>query len=247
MNKQKLLYFAAGVSCLIFVSVLLHNADAIFGGLSKNDDVEEASITLEENLRQNEGKDFSKNKNSEPQAEQTQSAQNHNGDAVVYVTGAVKRPGVYTVAEGTRIYQLLDLAGGFTEDADKSAVNLATKVSDGAQIDFPSCVETAQKGTKNYNGTRTSKQSSGYIKNSSSSYSRKAKAENTQTGALVDINSASQEELDSLPGVGAKTAELIVNYRREHGRFERIEDLLEIKGIGAKKYEKLKDKITVGN
>lgn len=244
MKKSGLLYCAAAVCCLLFTAMLLHNADSIFGGFSKSRDVEEATIPSSEIAKDKE-ENYSRGKQDSFE-QNSRSPQDESGDISVFVTGAVKRPGVYNVPSGARVYQLLARAGGFTEDADKSAVNLAAKVRDGAQIDFPSCVETAQKGNRNYKSTKTSKQSSGDVKNSSSSRSRRTKSEDNPLGSLIDINSASEEELDTLPGVGAKTAALIVNYRNEHGKFERIEDLLDVKGIGTKKYAKLKDRITVG-
>lgn len=242
MNKTKLLYIAGGVACLLFAAVLLNNADNILGGFGKNDEVVEGTLDAVEKTGQNAAPESDK-----PQA--AENLQNDNeGEAVVYVTGSVKRPGVYTVAAGTRIYKVVALAGGFTEDADRSAVNLAAKVKDGAQIDFPSCVETAQKGYKTAKSSSRSgrAKNTGYSESDNRSGKRRRKSADTSSVGVVDINSASEEELDSLPGVGARTAALIVQYRQSHGRFKRKEDLLEIRGIGVKKYEKLKDYVTVG-
>lgn len=224
---------------MLFASVMLHSADDIFGRFSKQDKVIEETIEATEKTGQN----VTGESNSVPVSENSESE----GEAVVYVTGAVKRPGVYTVTAGTRIYKVVALAGGFTEDADRSAINLAAKVKDGAQIDFPSCVETAQKAYKTAkSSSRTKTGKTTYKRSNYESGKRRRKSADSFSVGVVDINSASEEELDSLPGVGAKTAALIVQYRQTHGRFERKEDLLEIRGIGAKKYEKLKDYVTVG-
>ncbi len=216
MKSNRILFVVFGIACLLLFSVLLHN----FGGslMNASDEVAEESVDVTE-------------RSSIETAQDTAESSENSGEIVVYVNGAIKKPGVYTVAAGTRVYQVLDRAGGFTEDADKSAVNLAAKVKDGQQISFPSCVETAQKSYKK--GTRSSNNVS----------KRSGKSE---VAGKVNLNSASQEEIESLPGVGAKTAEKIISYRKQNGSFARIEDILLVKGIGPKKYEKMKDRLTVG-
>lgn len=239
MDRKKFLYIGCAVGCLLFASFVLHNADNIFGRFSKEEDVVEESIEAPK-----EG-----TAETERPTQREASAEAEEGECVVYVIGAVKHPGVYTVPNGTRVYKLLSLAGGFSEDADKAAVNLAAKVKDGEEINFPSCVETAQKGYRASGSSSrksSSAKSSDDTRQSESSSTRRTRRNANGSGAIVNINSASEEELDSLPGVGAKTAALIVEYRRQHGRFERKEDLLSVRGIGAKKYEKLKDHVTVG-
>jgi len=241
VDRKKLLYVACGVACLLFAAVLLHNADGILRGFSKHDDVVEESIEVPKES----AAEFAAE--SQPSA-QRESGQAPEGECVVYVVGSVKHPGVYTVPQGTRIYKVLSLAGGFTEDADKAAVNLAATVSDGVQINFPNYIETAQKGYRTgESSSRKSASDKNYGYNSSSNSSkRRSSSGEKSVASLVDLNKASEEELNALPGVGAKTAALIVEYRQRHGRFERKEDLLEIRGIGVKKYEKLRDYVTVG-
>lgn len=218
MKNNKWLFTAAGIACLLFSSVLLHNHGGDFFK-SKSDVVEETITVSKEADR--------------PQP--VGNASDSYGKIVVYVNGAVKKPGVFSVTEGTRLYEVLSLAGGFTEDADRSAVNLAARVKDGQQVNFPSCIETAQKGYKS--STRSSK------KNSATGYK---KSQTKISSSKINLNSATQEELENLPGVGAKTAKLIIDYRNENGDFTRLEDLLQIKGIGAKKYEKMKGSLTLG-
>ena len=216
MKRGKLLFCAAGIACLMLCAVLLHSFD---GKYSDTDKVSEESISVTQDAERG-GMENS----------QTEDAEN---EIVVYVSGAVKKPGVFTVPEGTRVYQLLERAGGFAEEADRSAVNLAAKVKDGTQITFPSCVETAQKGYRSGN------------RRSSRRGAKNAPSEK-DSGGKVNVNSASQEELETLNGIGPKMAERIIDYRRRNGNFARLEDLLLVKGIGPKKYEKIKDSLTLG-
>lgn len=145
----------------------------------------------------------------------------------VYVSGAVARPGLYELPAGIRAQEAVEAAGGFTEAANQEKVNLAKKLKDGSQVNVP-----ALKGSKKaITGTNAS--------------AGKANIGSQQKQAgLVNINTASITELDSLPGVGEVTAQRIVEYRQQHP-FTRIEDIMQVKGIGEAKFNKMKDRLTV--
>ena len=138
----------------------------------------------------------------------------------VYLCGAVQRPDVYEVPKGTRLHEVLKLAGGFREDAAEDAVNLASLAEDGSMIRVPTKEEATQ--------------GAGCIELSLEAESGK-----------VDLNRADKEELMKLPGVGERKAEQILAYRKAHGRFRSIEEIKNIPGIKDKAFEKLKDSITV--
>lgn len=142
--------------------------------------------------------------------------------AQIYVDigGQVKNPGVYTVKEGTRLFEVIEKAGGLTEDAFIDQVNRAEVVTDGQKIVIPSAGDVQQSLPQQ---TSSGKNVSG----------------------LVNINSADSQTLQEIPGVGPATAEKIIAYRTENGRFSSIEDLKNVSGIGDKTFEKMKDKITV--
>lgn len=145
----------------------------------------------------------------------------------VYVSGAVARPGLYELPAGIRAQEAVEAAGGLTEAANQEKVNLAKKLKDGSQVNVP-----ALKGSKKaITGTNASA--------GTASIGRQQK----QVG-LVNINTASITELDSLPGVGEVTAQRIVEYRQQHS-FTRIEDIMQVKGIGEAKFNKMKDRLTV--
>jgi competence protein ComEA len=142
----------------------------------------------------------------------------------------VRMPGVYEVSPGSRVYQAVDKAGGMTPDADPVAINLALPLADGVHIHVPARgeapVDTSPQNTPAGNDqARTSASSS---------------SENHR----IDINSADTTLLQTLKGVGPKTAASIVSYRKENGSFRSVEELLKVKGIGPKKLDALRDCVT---
>ena len=149
---------------------------------------------------------------------------------VVYVTGAVARPGVYSLPAGSRVYQLVEKSGGLTDEADAESINLAAKLADGVHVHVPREGE-AKAPTQGFMTRRI----------------RKREFLDSASAGLIDINKASKEDLERLPGIGPKTAEAIIAYRESHGFFERVEDLLQVKGIGPKKLEAIRSLITVGS
>lgn len=142
---------------------------------------------------------------------------------VVDVSGAVVSPAVVTLPDGSRVDDAIRAAGGLTAEADQSAINRAAKLTDGQKIVVPRVGEAlpATDATGTSTGTVTTEP------------------------ALVNINTATAEELDELPGVGPATAEAIITDREESGPFASIEDLMRVSGIGEKKFEKLKNSICV--
>jgi len=142
------------------------------------------------------------------------------GPVQVYVTGAISSPGLYTLPPGSRVDGLLSMAQGPLPDADLSQVNLARPLRDGEHIYVPMQGESPPAGR---------------LDSTSSSL-----------GPLVNINSASLEELMTLPGIGQVKAQAILDYRRQNGPFQRTDELLKVPGIGAVTYERNKDLVTVG-
>ncbi|MCA1063473.1 helix-hairpin-helix domain-containing protein [Rossellomorea sp. AcN35-11] len=139
----------------------------------------------------------------------------------VDVKGEVVRPGLYEVRQGDRLKFVIDRAGGFTEQADKKVINLAVKVADEMMIYVPRIgeIETPPQISA-LNGSEPSKDK-------------------------ININTASQEEFETLPGIGPAKASSFVQYREENGPFSSIDDIKNISGIGEKTFEKLKEYISV--
>lgn len=147
-------------------------------------------------------------------------------EIVVYVAGAVNRPGVVQLAEGARAKDAVDACGGFLPTADTNGVNLAQKLKDGMQVTVPE---------KSPQGTAAQGAAGG----------AQAGAVKSLPEGMVNINTADEKELDKLPGVGPAMAKRIVEYRTENGAFQAPEEIKRVKGIGDAKYEKMKDKIAL--
>lgn len=148
-------------------------------------------------------------------------------DIVVHVVGAVMRPDVYTLPCGSRVADAIKAAGGGLGNAALSSLNLARILADGEQV-YVLTVDEAESGA-------AGAASAGAVAPGASAAS---------SGEVVDINTASAAELDALPGVGPSTAQKIVDDREANGPFSTPEDLMRVSGIGAKKFDALKDLVT---
>jgi competence protein ComEA len=150
---------------------------------------------------------------------------------MVYVTGAVKNPGVYTLEEGKRVKDAIEAAGGNLPEADLLRLNLAQKLRDEDKLyvprvgEFPEGQEEPGRGNTGMAGATVGISSSSDNK--------------------ININTADLVELDTLPGIGPTTAQKIIDYRNQNGPFKSIEEIKNVSGIGDKKFEEIKDKIKV--
>lgn len=166
-------------------------------------------------------------------------------ELAVHVSGAVARPGLYRVAQGARVADALDKAGP-TEEADLNAINLAAALVDGQKVSVPfkgaanpllGAAGTGSGGAQKYSSTF------GYGSTASTAPGAGQSA-GGQTG-LININTAGTAELDTLPGIGLTLAQRIIQHREVNGPFKQIEDIKNVSGIGDKKFEDIKDRITV--
>ena len=145
----------------------------------------------------------------------------------VYICGEVIKPGVYELSGDSRIYEAVDAAGGFTENAARESVNLASKVSDGMQITIYNKEEAASLPAGSGSAVGNTGQGG------------------TSGSGLVNLNTATKEELMTLKGIGEAKAEDIIRYREKSGGFKKIEDIMKISGIKEAGFQKIKDNITV--
>ena len=170
----------------------------------------------------------------------------------IHIAGAVKHPGLYTVPTGTRVAGAIKAAGGSTGDADVDAINLAEKVVDGEKVYIPRKNEGAQQAEP---GNTIGKASDIPGDNAPVTSSPSSAHDTPAHGQAVDkiqpgegkinINTASAQELQRLPGVGAATAERIIAYRQHNGGFKKPDDLMDVGGIGDKKMAKLRPYVSV--
>lgn len=156
---------------------------------------------------------------------------------VVQVSGAVKNPGLYSLPSGSRVQDALDAAGGVTNIADPSALNLAAFIQDGERIEVPSTGLGLLPSGPNRLGDAPS-----FIAPPTPGLQDAAPA---SVAGKINLNTATQTDLESLPGIGPSLAERIIAYREQNGPFKAIEDIQKVKGIGPAIFAKIKDLIVV--
>lgn len=165
---------------------------------------------------------------------------------IVDVIGEVNNPGVVTLNEGSRIIDAINAAGGRTEEADISRINLAYVLEDGVQLYVPRIGENINKTSQIENNNEEAKGQ--YIKSDAGEgiiTTEFAKQAKETTNTKININTANKEKLETLPGIGESTAQKIIEYREKNGKFKTIEDIKKVSGIGDSKYNTLKEKIIV--
>lgn len=154
---------------------------------------------------------------------------------VIYIAGAVKNEGIYELDENSRISDCIENAGGLVEGANIKNINLAYVVEDGMKIYIPNYSEENEiKDETNL-----------YVSKENESTTVSASDNTNKLKSKININTANQTELETLPGIGASTAKKIIEYRKEKGKFSSIQDIKKVNGIGESKYSKIKDYITV--
>lgn len=158
-----------------------------------------------------------------------------NNTIVVHITGEVNYPGVVVLKEGARVVDAIEAGGGETDKADLGSLNLAYMLSDGEKIYVPNKEETSQENQEKEYIT-SAKDNSEQSENG---------AKSTDINLKININTAKQEELTQITGVGESTAKKIIEYRTQNGKFKSIEDIKNIPGIGDSKFNAMKEEITV--
>jgi competence protein ComEA len=146
-------------------------------------------------------------------------------EVVVQVAGAVELPGVYHLADGSRVTDLITAAGGPAADADLQAMALASRLTDGQRVQVPHQGEV--------------------LPSTATGGAAAAAAGGTVPASPVDLNAASEADLDALPGVGPTTARAIVAYREAHGPFHQVDDLTDVQGIGPARLDALRELVKV--
>jgi len=154
-------------------------------------------------------------------ADKVKEKQAENKQLVVDVQGAVKKPGVYRAKKDTIVQEILQMAGGVSEQADIKQLNQAQRITDQMQIYVPTVGEAVHNNATGNQGSTNSKEK------------------------IVNINTAKVDDFKSVTGIGPKKAEKIIAYRQKNGNFKTLHDLTGVSGIGEKSLEKLKDQLTV--
>jgi len=153
---------------------------------------------------------------------------------VIQIIGEVVKPGVYTLPVGSRVQDAVEAAGGLLADADSNSINLAARLEDGQQVNIPS------------QNASMSVPSAPVATSAPFTVVATLTPTATSSASLININTATAEQLDALPSIGPVTAQSIVTYRQQHGPFQHIEDIMNVSGIGPVTFDKIQSLITVG-
>lgn len=164
-----------------------------------------------------------------------------NEKIIVHISGAVKQEGVVELEKNSRIADAIEKAGGVKENAETKEINLAYKLEDGMKIYIPTKEEIKNQEDQEVNRENEYV----YERTKENSSQGNSDPKEASRNKKVNINKASQEELDGLPGIGPSIASKILEYRKQNGNFKNIEDIKEVSGIGESKFEKIREMITV--
>lgn len=222
MNNKKIVKVSIAIGLIGLVCLVCYflSYNSKSTGISLSDDSEERVVETsdieESDSIQEASLDLGNPEETSTSVEQVSIA--------VHVCGQVKKPGVYTLAQGARVSDAIDAAGGLTKDAAGDFINQAQKLEDEQQVYVPSQEEA--------------KESPKVIQQETNNESH------SENKGLVNINQATREELMTLPGIGEAKADMIITYREEHGKFASIEDIKNISGIKDGVFNKICDLIT---
>ena len=166
---------------------------------------------------------------------------------MVHIDGAVKKPGVYSLPRNSRIYNAIQAAGDTTGNADVTNLNYAEPVQDGEKIEvpfLPTLTQTSSETMSAIPPPNVSVSDSNMIA-PPQPLPQSSRVPRITSPRRININTASLQELDTLPGIGPALAQRIIDYRTQHGGFHSIEQIKDVKGIGVKKFEEMKSLITI--
>lgn len=220
---------------VIVIIVILYNYS-----IKKNDFSLEYSSTNILDLNKKNDK-FENNLLNEENTNEKNNIKDNESKIVVYITGAVRKEGIYEVPENYRIANIIEMAEGTTDNADITNINLAYIVEDGMKIHIPRVGEDINQ-TKDKTEELISKENN---ENTNYKSDTSKSNKNDSKNSKININTASQTELENLPGIGPSTALKLIEYRKENGKFKSIEDIKNVKGIGESKFSKIKNLIIV--
>lgn len=242
--KQKIIFGIIIAAMVIFILIyFVMNAENLTGKegvdeLSEEEgmlDIEDINETIEGSEENGIIKNGEKNEDIALNGETVNNDNNiSNGklenleEIIVHITGEVNKPGIVTLKENSRIADAINEAGGATRNADLNKINLAYILEDGQKIYIPNKSEKIENNEYIIDGSGNN-----------------AKSNNLKEVGKVNINEAMQTELEQLPGIGPSLAIRIIEYREQNGKFNNVEDLQNVKGIGNAKFNDIKDKVTV--
>lgn len=231
MDFEKIKEFVLEKKLYFIVAVIL-----LVGGLwlQKGDGVED-SYDNAQKMSQSSSANTSASAKVNSASSASNSATTNSKTVTCDISGAVKHQGVYTLKNGARLQELIEAAGGTTGKVQLKAINRAILLKDQDKIHIPYKGEKVESAATAGTGTSTN----------STSTSSNGSASNQESGEKVNLNTADVAGLQKLTGIGEKKAEQIIAYREQNGPFKKVEDLMQVSGIGEKTFASLKDQLTV--
>lgn len=204
--------------------------------------LEDDQVALEEQVAEDEQTTL-----EEQVTEESQTVLEETQEIVVHICGAVNNSGVFFLEEGERVYHAIELAGGLKADADGDYINQALLLEDGMKIVIPTKEET-----KRWKEKEQEAEAKPYEEGEAETfYVQYAESDSSTVGdeksGKVNLNTADEKMLCTLPGIGTSRAKSIIDYRTKNGVFKRIEDVMKVSGIKEAAFEKIKDFITVSD
>ena len=225
-------YIIIGIIIISVITFMVLNI-----GKVKEFEEKETTGNIEKNITvSEESKDNKENEDNEEDKKENISSET---GIFVHIDGYVNNPGVYQIKENERTNVLIEKAGGLKNGYSIKNINLAAKLSDGDKVYIPSIEEEKTLGNQNNN---ISVNTVGKHTNNGNNSNNNV---NITKNNKININTANVSELKQITGIGESTANKIIDYRQNVGKFKKIEDIKEVKGIGESKFESLKNKITI--
>lgn len=239
IKKNKIIYIFICIIIVILCVIILFFLDKKDASSEDYNYLEISEESINSNTTENNNTEFQNN-------------------IYIHIMGEVKNPGVVIAKEGDRIKDIIEKAGGTTEKADLKNINLAYKVEDGQKINIPNMDENKNenvlqerddeknKSTTNNTNNKNAKNVNHITKSSGTNVIVDGNNNDAESkSSKVNINTATQTELETLNGIGPSTASKIIKYRNEKGKFKNIEDIKNVSGIGEAKFKKIEADIVV--
>lgn len=227
-------YIIIGIIIISVITFMVLNIGKVkeFEEKETTGNIEKNITVSEENIgnKENEGNEEDKKENISSET-----------GIFVHIDGYVNNPGVYQIKENERINLLIEKAGGLKNGYSIKNINLAAKLSDGDKVYIPSIEEEKSLGNQNNNNNNNANIGGKHTNNGNNLNNNVSITKNNK----ININTANVSELKQITGIGESTANKIIDYRQNVGKFKKIEDIKEVKGIGESKFESLKNKITI--
>lgn len=200
--------------------------------LQKNDQSNSSEANTLMSEQEKSSSSFSSAASSSSSVSQASSySSSQNKEVTCDISGAVKHQGVYTLKNGARLQELIEAAGGLKSNAQLKAINRAMTLKDQDKIHIPYKGEKVDPATT--------------VSGNSTSEKNDASSSSSSDGEKININTSSAADLQKLNGIGEKRAEQIIAYREQNGDFKKIEDLMQVSGIGEKTFAALKDQLAI--